>query len=96
MVNNDPSKLVGVLQTFVALPQYANPTKKPPGWSAPSAATGAAGSTEDAVPVGPGVATAVVSMGKGGKGNAKSKAAASRRRGQGVKGKAVSFAEENA
>ena len=66
----------------MASPQYANLTKKPQGWVAPSAVTGAARGTEDAVPVGPAVATAVVSMGKG---KASSKAA-SNRRGQGAGG----------
>ena len=61
------------------------------GWVPPSAGFGAASDTEDAVPVGPGVATAVVSMGKG---KAKSKAATGRR-GQGYTAKAVSFAEKD-
>ena len=95
MVNNDPDVLVEVLKALVASPQYANPTKKPQGWVAPSAATGAAGGTDDAVSVGPAVATAVVSMGKGGRGAAKRKAAPNRR-GQGATGKAGSFAEEGA
>ena len=85
MVNNVPGKLVEVFQKFVASPQYASLTKKPQGWVATSAVTGAASGTEDAVPVGPAVATAVVSMGKG-KG----------RRGLGIKGKVVSFAAEDA
>ena len=95
MVNNDPGVLVAVLKALVASPQYANLTKKPQDEAAPFAVTGAAGGTADAVPVGPAVATAVVSMGKGGKGKAKSKAASSRR-GQGITGKAASFAEEDA
>ena len=81
-----------MLQTLVASPQYANLTKKPQGWVAPSAGTGAASGTEDGVPVGPAVATAVVSMGTG---KAKNKATANRR-GQGAGGRAVSFAEEDA
>ena len=92
MLNNDPGELMEVLKTPVASPQYANPTKKPQDWVAPSAATGAASGTEDAVPVGPAVATAAVSMGKG---KVKCKAATSRR-GKGTTGKAVSFAEDYA
>ena len=92
MVNKAPAKLVEVLQTPVASPQYAHLTKKPQGWVSPSAGTGAASGTEDAVPAGPAVATAVVPMGKG---KAKSKAATSRR-GQGYTAAAVSFAEEDA
>ena len=92
MVNNVPDKLVEVLQTPVASPQYANLTKKPQGWVAPSAVTGAASGTEDAVPVGPAVATAVVSMGKGGKGGKRVAKAITRT--SGGKGKAVSFDED--
>ena len=92
MVNNDPGVLVAVLKALVASPQYANLTKKPQDEAAPFAVTGAAGGTADAVPVGPAVATAVVSMGEG---KASSKAA-SNRRGQGAGGRAVSFAEEGA
>ena len=95
MVNKAPTKLAEVLQALLASPQYANLIKKPQGWAPPYADTGAASDTEDAVPVGPGVATAVVSMGKGGRGNAKSNASAAQR-GRGTKGKAVSFAEEDA
>ena len=87
MVNNDTDELIAVLKALVASPQYANPTKEPKDWVAPSAVTGAAGGTADAVFVGPAVATAVVSMGKDGKGKAKSKAATSRR-GRGTTGKA--------
>ena len=76
-------------------PQYANLTKEPKGWVAPSALTSAASGTADAVPVGPGVVTAVVSMGKGSKGKAKGTATAAQR-GQGTKGKAFSFAAEGA
>ena len=88
MVNKAPDKLGEVLQTLVASPQYANLTKKPQGWVPPSAGTGAASGAEDAVPVGPAVATAVVPM-------AKSKAATSQR-GQGYTAAAESFAEEDA
>ena len=95
MVNNDPDVLVAVLKALVASPQYANLTKKPQDEVAPFAVTGAAGGTADAVPVGPAVATAVVSIGKGGRGNAKRKAASSGR-GKGTTGKAVSFSEEGA
>ena len=98
MVNNNPGKPIAVLKALVASPQYANLTKEPKDWVAPSAVAGAAGGIADAVSVSHAVATAVVSMGKGGKGGkgkAKSKAATSRR-GRGTTGKAASFAAGDA
>ena len=61
-------QLIAVLRSLMASPQYANLPKEPKDWVASSALTGAAGGPEDAVSVGPAAATAVVSMGKGGKG----------------------------
>ena len=76
----------------MASPQYAHLTKKPQGWVPPYAGTGAASDNEDAVPVGPGVATAVVSMGKGGKGG--KRVARANTRMSGGKGKAAAFDED--
>ena len=48
MLNKAPAKLVKVLQTLVASPQYAHLNKKPQGWVPPSAGTGAASDTRRA------------------------------------------------
>ena len=93
MMNNDPDQLVVVRRTLLASSQYANLTKEPEDWVAPSALTGAAGGPADAVPVGPALATAVVSMGKGGKGASKNKMKVESQRG---KGKTVTFDVEGA
>ena len=82
-----------MLQALLASPQYANLIKKPQGWAPPYADTGAASDTEDAVPVGPGVATAIVPMGKGRGGASKNKKKVASQRG---KGKYVTFDEEGA
>ena len=93
MVNKAPTKLAEVLQALLASPQYAHLIKKPQGWSPPHADTSAASDTEDTVPVGPAVATAVVSMGKGRGGASKNKKKVASQRG---KGRPVTFGGEDA
>ena len=93
MMNNGPVQLIVVLRALLASSQYANLTKEPKDRVAPSALSGSVCGLAVAVPVGPAVATAVVSIGKGDKGASKNMKKMASPRGQ---GKSVTFDEEGA